>query len=74
MKQKETETYVQMEDTAVIRVNTARQKFALNIDECAHAILKRGSKRTVLVQGDIGSGKSSILMMLAKALPTHIPI
>ena len=56
------------------RANTARQKFALNIDECARAILKRGDKRTVLVQGDMGSGKSSILMMLAKALPTHIPI
>jgi len=31
VKQEETETYVRMEDTAVIRVNTARQKFALNI-------------------------------------------
>ena len=46
----------------------------LNLEETAKLILNLGDKRTVLVQGDIGSGKSSLLKQLATMLPTHIPV
>lgn len=46
----------------------------LTIDQCVQAAKVLGDKRTILFQGDMGSGKSSILWMLAKELPNHIPI
>ena len=46
---------------------------SLGLEECKDLILDIGSKRTVLLQGDMGNGKSSVLHMLAKALPTHVP-
>lgn len=54
-------------------MQTAEQLFALSLDECVEAIRATGSKLTTLVQGHMGSGKSSILKILAKELPTHIP-
>lgn len=54
-------------------MSTASTMYALSINDTVHSILLNGHKRTVLVQGHMGSGKSSILSMLAKALPNHIP-
>jgi energy-coupling factor transporter ATP-binding protein EcfA2 len=45
--------------------------FALNLDQVAAAILVGGKQRTVLVQGHMGTGKSSLLKILAKQLPKH---
>jgi energy-coupling factor transporter ATP-binding protein EcfA2 len=47
--------------------------YALGLDQIEKAILKGGTKRTVLVQGHMGTGKSSLLKALAKALPDHTP-
>jgi len=47
--------------------------YALNIDQIATAIRTGGNKRTILVQGHMGTGKSSILKMLAEDLPNHVP-
>ncbi len=46
----------------------------LNIDEVTNLIYHYGQKRTVLVGGEMGIGKSTILAMLAKMLPNHKPI
>lgn len=51
--------------------NDARNMYALNIDQCANLIKAVGSKRTVLVEGGMGSGKSTILKTLARELPNH---
>jgi energy-coupling factor transporter ATP-binding protein EcfA2 len=45
--------------------------YALSINQTFNAILHGAMDTTVLVQGHMGSGKSSLLKMLAKALPTH---
>ena len=47
--------------------------FALTLNECVDAIQATGSKVTTLIQGHMGCGKSSILKMLAKQNPGHIP-
>jgi MoxR-like ATPase len=54
-------------------MNNASSMYALSIDQTTKAILTMGAKRTVLVQGHMGSGKSSILKILAKQLPNHVP-
>ena len=43
----------------------------LNIEQTADLIAAAGANRTVLVQGELGSGKSSVLKMLAKQFPDH---
>lgn len=50
---------------------TAEQLFAMNLRECAEAILATGSRVTTLVQGHMGCGKSSIPKILKQALPNH---
>lgn len=47
--------------------------FALSLDQTANMIKHGGNKRTVLVQGHMGTGKSSLLKTLAADLPTHTP-
>ena len=54
-------------------MSTASTMYALSIDDTVQSILLNGHKRTVLVQGHMGSGKSSILNMLADKLPGHQP-
>ena len=51
--------------------NQAQQMYALTLDQCVDLIAAVGSKRTVLAQGDMGNGKSSMIHMLGSTLPTH---
>jgi len=53
--------------------NTATTMYALNLDQIATAIRVGGHNRTVLVQGHMGTGKSSLLRTLADELPQHTP-
>ena len=53
--------------------NQAISMYDQTIDELVNAIKRGGNERTVLVQGHMGTGKTSILDILAKELPTHIP-
>jgi hypothetical protein len=52
---------------------SAESLFAQSIDECADSILATGHQVTTLVQGHMGTGKSSILRILAGKLPDHVP-
>ena len=54
-------------------MTTANQMYALNLDQIATAIRNGGNKRTVLIQGHMGTGKSSLLNALAAELPNHTP-
>ena len=47
---------------------TASSMYALNINECVDLIQMVGSKRTVVVRGNMGWGKTSILKMLKQRL------
>ena len=51
----------------------AQKMYALGLDQITNAILVGGHKRTILVQGHMGTGKSSMLKTLSKELPKHIP-
>ena len=44
---------------------TSANLYAVNLDEIAQAIIAGGHKRTILVQGHMGTGKSSLLNMLS---------
>lgn len=52
-------------------MSTTQQLFALSLDQVTTALLAGGNKRTMLVQGHIGTGKSSLLKTLAQQLPDH---
>jgi hypothetical protein len=54
-------------------MNSAIQMYALGLDQIATAILNGGDKRTILVQGHMGTGKSSLLTTLSRDLPKHTP-
>ena len=47
--------------------------YALSLDQIANAIATVGHQRTILVQGHMGNGKSSLLNTLADRFPTHTP-
>jgi MoxR-like ATPase len=51
----------------------AQKMYALGLDQITNAILVGGHKRTILVQGHMGTGKSSMLNILSQELPKHIP-
>jgi energy-coupling factor transporter ATP-binding protein EcfA2 len=51
--------------------NNAISMYALNLDQIANLIKATGHKRTTLVQGHMGTGKSSLLKTLSNALPNH---
>ena len=53
--------------------NQAIQMYSLSIDETVNAIETAGEMRTILVQGHMGTGKSSILSILAEKYPTYVP-
>jgi len=52
--------------------NAAINMYALSLNQAAAAILAGGNKRTVLVQGHMGTGKTSLLYMLGSMKPNHI--
>ena len=52
--------------------NNAHAMYALNLDQIANMIKVNGHKRTVLVQGHMGTGKSSLLNALDRELPKHV--
>jgi len=47
------------------------KQYELTLEEAIKSILAIGTRRTVLMQGHIGIGKSSSLPVLGKALPDH---
>ena len=51
--------------------NQAVNMYAINLDQIEGLIKAVGHKRTVLVQGHMGTGKSSLLRTLSAAMPTH---
>ena len=46
----------------------------VELNALAYAIAAVGGKQTILVEGDMGSGKTSLLQMLARMLPKHVPV
>ena len=52
-------------------MTNAETMYALNLDQIATAVRTGGNKRTILVQGHMGTGKSSLLNMLSDELPNH---
>ena len=52
--------------------NQAIAMYSLGLDQIETAIRVGGNKRTILVQGHMGTGKSSLLKTLGKAMPNHI--
>ena len=51
--------------------NTAERTYALNHDQTAQFISKLGHAISVLVRGNMGVGKTSLLDMIGKLLPKH---
>ena len=51
--------------------NQAQSMYALDLPQAVDLIAAVGSKRTVLAQGDMGNGKSSMIHMLGEKLPNH---
>ena len=54
--------------------NQVHAQYAINLDQCVNLISVVGNERTVLAQGDMGQGKSSMLTMLAERHPNHVPV
>ena len=54
-------------------MHNATQMYALKLDQCVKSIAAVGHLRTILMQGDMGGGKSSTLHTLAKMFPNHVP-
>lgn len=53
--------------------NNAQAMYQLNLNQISNLLKVTGHKRTVLVQGGMGTGKSSLLRTLSGDLPTHTP-
>ena len=51
--------------------NQAVTMYALSLDQIENAIALGGNKRTILVEGHMGTGKSSLLKSLGKRFPKH---
>ena len=45
--------------------------YQIDLPQCVDLIVAVGSKRTVLAQGDMGNGKSSMIHMIGDKLPKH---
>ncbi len=54
--------------------NINANTYTLNFNQCVDLALSLGTKRSILFQGEMGIGKSSLLDILAERLPTHDPI
>lgn len=55
-------------------MNNAQMMYALDLDETTDLISAVGTDVTVVAQGDMGNGKSSMLTVLAQRHPDHVPI
>lgn len=55
-------------------MSNATNMYALNHNQIVNGILAYGKQHTVLVEGEMGIGKSSLLKMLAEKCPDHTPI
>jgi hypothetical protein len=53
-------------------MSTAAQMYALSLGQIEDAIIAGGNKRTILVEGDMGTGKSSLLKTIMQRLPGHV--
>ncbi len=51
--------------------NSAKTMYAVTLDQSVDLISAIGDKQTVLLQGDMGNGKSAVGYMLEKKMPTH---
>jgi len=54
-------------------MSTAQAMYQLSLDQIAALIKAGGHERTTLVQGHMGTGKSSLLGALSRELPNHTP-
>ena len=54
-------------------MSNAQQMYQLNLDQIETLIKATGHERTTLVQGHMGTGKSSLLGALSRELPNHTP-
>src|SRR5210317_197963 len=45
--------------------------YALNHDQIANAVIANGANSTMLIEGETGIGKSTLLTALKRMLPTH---
>ena len=50
---------------------TTNGMYSLDLDQSVDLIAAIGHKRMVLLEGDMGNGKTSTLKTLAKRFPTH---
>ena len=53
-------------------MSNATDLYALNLSE-AQSLIRYSGETTVLMQGHMGTGKSSMLKTLAAEMPTHTP-
>lgn len=53
--------------------NQAHAMYNVDLDQVISMIAAMGHKRTILVQGHMGTGKSSLLTALSKMFPDHLP-
>lgn len=54
-----------------MNISTADLMYSLSIDQTANLIATVGDKQAILVEGEMGIGKSSLLKLLAQQLPKH---
>jgi energy-coupling factor transporter ATP-binding protein EcfA2 len=54
--------------------NTAQAMYAVSINQAADLIEAIGATNSVLVQGNMGTGKTSLLDIITGRLPTHKPV
>jgi len=54
-------------------MQNAQALYALNIDQLVNLLIGLGPDRTVLIEGDMGIGKSTLLKLVSEKLPGHHP-